>query len=391
MRVAVFCWNLSNNAAGRAFTLAEAYSTFSDVTIVGVLVSGQKLWAPAQASCVKVQIITLEKWSDFYAHAESHVKSNQFDVVHLSKARAPSMLFGALSRRYSPGKIFIDIDDDELAFFDENQRKHVHPYVLDDYYYTEASQKYIEYFDGITTCNEALQKKHGGEIIGHVRNSDAYDKARLNRSRTRANLLIDPLDRVVVFLGTPRLHKGLVETAKAIQELNRNDIVFLIVGSFEDDNLKNDLLQIAGVRYIFLEDCKLERAPDILVAGDLCVFAQDIYSPIASVQTPAKISDAFAAGIPVISTVTPAISGIWKTGAIYRTTTHTISNAIATVLSNDSVRNALIRKSNAYFNKNLSIESARLVINKMLKTWALSVKDSTEIVHKLGWVLQDRR
>ena len=43
---------------------------------------------------------------------------------------------------------------------------------------------------------------------------------------------IAPHQKVVVFLGTPREHKGLLDVALALQSLARDDLVFVAEGGY---------------------------------------------------------------------------------------------------------------------------------------------------------------
>ncbi len=87
-------------------------------------------------------------------------------------------------------------------------------------------------FDGLTVANSALQQRYGGEVIRHARDEKLYVFSPGLREKSRQKFGIAQERKVVLFFGTPRGHKGLVKTAKAIATLRNLEILFVIVGDF---------------------------------------------------------------------------------------------------------------------------------------------------------------
>jgi hypothetical protein len=72
---------------------------------------------------------------------------------------------------------------------------------------------------GLSVANRALQQHHGGVILRHARDPAQFQPSAARRQGARTRWQIAPEQQVVLFLGTPRRHKGLLETAQALSSL----------------------------------------------------------------------------------------------------------------------------------------------------------------------------
>lgn len=343
--VAVCAWELAHNAAGRAYTLATIYETFAHVEIIGSLFPsfGREIWEPIRDTPIAKHSFIVEDESKFLEQAIQLVATHPYDIVHLSKPRAPNIFFGILYKLFWDAKVLMDIDDEELAFVREEA-----PISIDDYIkqhgklpelknlagkeWTRLAVGLAKEFDGVTVCNTALQQRYGVEIIRHARDEKLFKPSPELKRKSRDKYGIPQDKKVVLFFGTPREHKGLVETAQAIAGLNRADVIFCIVGTFKDEKLKQRLMAVEGCNFVFLPNQPITDAPEILSIADCCVLLQDTKSTAAQYQTPAKLSDALAMGIPVLASITPALEEYVQLGAIQKTSIQELKQNIAQVL-----------------------------------------------------------
>lgn len=341
MRVAVCGWELSHNAAGRVHTLAKLYETFAEVEIIGSIFShyGKSLWGPVRGTQIPVHSFLVEREEDFLKQALELVVAHPYDIVHLSKPRAPNLFIGALYKLLWGAQVIMDIDDEELSFIDDGEAIGIDDYFrdhgslpplkhLDGQDWTRLAVGLAQAFDGLTVSNPALQKKYGGEIVRHARDERLFQPSPRRKRASREALGIPQGKKVVIFLGTPRPHKGLLETAEALRSLKRGDLVFAIIGDFQDASFKQRLLEKTGVDYFFLENQPFEKVPDLLAAGDFCVLLQDPASPVARFQVPAKLSCALAMGLAVFASDVPPLSDIAALGAITPATPDSLAQAL---------------------------------------------------------------
>jgi GT2 family glycosyltransferase/glycosyltransferase involved in cell wall biosynthesis len=350
LRVAVCGWELSHNAAGRSYTLAKLYETFADVEIIGCILSkyGKDLWKPIQGTATPVHCFVVEQETHFLEQALALVVAHPYDVVHLSKPRAPNIFIGVLYKLLWGARVIVDIDDEELCFVGFDDAISLDDYLkahrrlppqknLDGPDWTRLAVGLARVFDGVTVSNPALQKKYGGEIVRHARDEGLFKPSPQRKRESREALGIPECKKVVLFFGTPRTHKGLLETADAIRSLDRNDVVFAIVGDFQGSALKEQLLKKTGVDYYFLGSRPFDKIPDVVAAGDYCVLLQDPGSPVAQFQVPAKLSDALGMGLVVFASDLPPLSDLAAQGALVTVTRDGLARALAEAIQDESL------------------------------------------------------
>jgi len=368
-KVVVIGWDLAHNAAGRAHTLALIYQEFADVEIIGTTFpkNGHEIWAPIRESSIKITSITLEDSKNDYKKLLNAVLDNPSDIVHLSKPRISNILVGILYKKIWDAKVIIDIDDEELAFVDAKK-----PLALADYIkkydttppladfagreWTRIAVGIVKSFDGVTVANEALRSRYGGVVVRHARAQVIPERSNLSKSYARAHFGIPAQKKVIIFFGTARPHKGLVEIAKAIVETQRDDLLFLVVGDFPDQSFLTELKNITACPYIFLGIQKIESIPLIMSCADYCILFQNESSDIAQYQTPAKLSDALAQGIPILANRFPAMEILFDAGAAIEAQGN-LSDNINHMIENPRLIESLKDRSADLFNREFSLEA----------------------------------
>lgn len=379
---AVVCgWELAHNAAGRVHTIAEIYREITnDVQIIGSIFPrwGREVWTPIRDSLVPVHSFVVELPDRFIEQAMTLVAAHPADVVHLIKPRAPNIFFGIFYKLFWGSKVIVDIDEEELVFVKGDTPLTVAEYLkeyselppldlLTDNHWTRISVGLAREFDAITVSNTALQGRYGGTVIGHARDPRILKPSPELRQKSRAALGVQPHQKVVLFSGTPRPHKGLLEVAQAIKAGKRDDIIFMVAGSFGEKHmaLKDKLEAVTGVNYLFLENQPFSALANTLAVADCCVFLQDTSHPRSTYQIPAKLSDALAMKVPVIVSETKALEGPIAAGAVIPTTASNLHYTLATVLQSSNPEQIDIGR--RYFDEHLSLfpsaEKMQIVIS----------------------------
>lgn len=351
--VAVCGWDLAHNAAGRVYTLATIYETFAQVEIIGslFLCFGREIWEPIRDTQIAKYTFVVEDESKFIEQAIQLIAAHPYDIVHLSKPRAPNIFFGILYKLLWGAKVLMDIDDEELAFVGAET-----PISIDDYIqqhgnlpelnnlagkdWTRLAVGLAKEFDGLTVCNAALQQRYGGEIIRHARNEKFFKPSPELKRQSREKYGIPQDAKVVLFFGTPREHKGLIETAQVIASLKRPDVIYCIVGSFSDESLKQRLLEVKGCNYKFLPNQSISKTSEILATADCCVLLQDTNSTAAQFQTPAKLSDALAMGLRVLTNSTDDLKEYCDAGMVEKVDVKNLGPKLALTLEHCDAPNS---------------------------------------------------
>jgi GT2 family glycosyltransferase/glycosyltransferase involved in cell wall biosynthesis len=320
-QVVVAAAELSHNAAGRAFTLAQLYQHLGHpVALLGSHFPqwGRELWPPIQTAVTKAQLpvhtFVAEHEPRYVEQAFELVLQHPADLVHLSKPRLPAVVIGLLYKLLWGAAVLVDIDDEELCFVGEREpitldglKRLYHglpePRELMGPLWTRLAVDLAQRFDGITTANGPLQQRYGGTLIPHARDPEQLRPATAAEKVVARQRFGVPLAaRVVLFFGTPKRHKGLLPLAEAVAQLPQALQPLLVVaGGFapEDAELQQHLeALLPAQRLVLLGHQPFEQAAQVLALADLVVLLSE--GEVAAFQSPAKLSDALAMGLPVL-------------------------------------------------------------------------------------------
>lgn len=369
--VAVCGWDLSHNAAGRVLALTELYQHLNySPAIIGCIIDEnlkrpKSLWEPMQLADFPCQYITVHNAYDLLNKAIDFVSQNPFDIIHLSKPRLPNIIIGRLYELIWDAQVIMDIDDEEQGFTG-SQAKKTRPldkptkqslaHIRSEYWLAK-SVSLAAWFETRTVSNQALQSKYGGVIIPHVRNADSFVPSQALTAKMRGHFGIATNKKVVLFFGTPKPHKGLIETAQAIASLNRTDVLFLIIGDFIDTSFEKALRSIPYVDFYFLPNQPYHRIDEFVAMGDICVILQDSSSLISQYQLPAKLVDALAMGLTVISSRTQALLPLIEEGVIIESTEQKLAKTLSRLLDTEIESNKVLKPERYYFLNKLSTQS----------------------------------
>ncbi len=393
-------WNLAQNAAGRVITLAQIYQPLATVEIIGCFFPkwGYEVWQPIRSQPIPVHSIAIKDESQFIQQATELVLRHPCDVLHLSKPRAPNILIGLLYKLIWKARVIVDIDDEELAFVSATEPIALNAYLkahtnlpelrdLTSETWTRIAVGLASAFDGVTVANLALQQRYGGTIVRHARDEKLFVPTAARRQQNRTKLNIPESEKVVLFLGTPRQHKGLLDTARAIASLKRQDVRLVIVGDFpkETQTLKAEIQALPNLKAQFLGNQALDTVPDIVSVGDVCMLLHDSASLAAQFQTPAKLSDALAMGLTVLAEITPGLADLAEQGAFRPVTRTTLASELKKALSETTT----VNRSHPVFVTHLSMDANRAALAQWLSATRPSMAgqlnaDLRTLTHKLS-------
>ncbi|MEO6629394.1 MAG: glycosyltransferase, partial [Aquihabitans sp.] len=326
-RVAVIAWDVGHNPLGRANIMAEILARRFDVELWGAQFEryGSRVWAPLRDTPIPINVFPGRPFPDHLAVMEHVASQIDADAIWVSKPRLPSYLLGALAKEHRNRPLVLDVDDHELAFFGEDEgidmdslRARRGDPKLDlpfERLWTQACDPLIASADQVTVSNVALQQRYGGLIVPHARDENLFDPARFDRDEVRARLGVSPQTRLLLFGGTPRVHKGVVEVLKALEELGDERYRVLMFGTRELDELRPQIGDLARWA-MALPYQPFRELPSILAAADLACVLQDGAHPVARYQMPAKVTDALAMGVPCLVSPVPPLQPLIDEGVL---------------------------------------------------------------------------
>jgi len=312
VKISVLAFDLSDNATGRADLLARLLAPRWEVEVVGPRF-GTAVWRPAIGGTVSHRALAVDGarryprfarlWRDLLARADG-------DVLYASKPRPTSYGAALLARRQRRRPLLLDIDDWEVGFFRRagawgtlgralNLRN---PNGLP---WTWLMERLAGRADGLTVASRFLQRRFGGTLITHVRDTEAWDPVRYDRAEARARLGVGA-ERVVMFLGTPRGHKGVDDLVEAVGELGAGVRLVLVGADLEGEAARRWAAR-PWVRLV--GEIAFDDVPRYLVAADAVAVPQRATSDTVG-QVPAKIFDAMALARPIVSTAVSMIPEI---------------------------------------------------------------------------------
>jgi glycosyltransferase involved in cell wall biosynthesis len=310
VKISILAFDLSDNATGRADLLARLLAPRWEVEVVGPRF-GDAVWQPAQGGPVAHHAVVVggarryprfaRLWRELLARADG-------DVLYASKPRATSYGTALLARRRRP--LLLDIDDWEVGFFRRAGAWGTLGRALNlgnpnGLPWTWLMERLVGSADAITVASRFLQRRFGGTLIPHARDTEAWDPARYDRAQARARLGVGT-ERVVMFLGTPRGHKGVDDLVEAVGALG-GDVRLVLVGADPDGDAGRRWAARSWVRVV--GEIPFDDVPRYLVAADAVAVPQRATTDTVG-QVPAKIFDAMALALPIVSSAVSMIPEI---------------------------------------------------------------------------------
>ena len=299
MKVSVLAFDLSDNATGRADLLARLLAPRYAVEVVGPRF-GTEIWPPARGGGILYRTLPGARYPRFAARAGELARLADGDVLLASKPRPTSFGVALLARRQRRRPLLLDIDDWELGFFYRSglwgrvgrALNLGNPNGLP---WTWAMERLVGRADAVTVASRFLERRFGGTLVPHVRDTDAWDPARFDAAAVRAALGVGD-SKVVMFLGTPRGHKGVDDLVAAMEGVAAR---LVIVGAEPDGATWRRWAGRAGV--IVHGPVPFDDVPRYLAAADVVAVPQRATSDTVG-QLPAKLFDAMTMARPIVST-----------------------------------------------------------------------------------------
>ncbi|MEA3165806.1 MAG: hypothetical protein QOJ26_672 [Thermoplasmata archaeon] len=323
--ITVLTPDVSQNGLGRADVLARLLAPTHKVTIVGPQY-GDGVWAPLRGQAgAPVRAIPMARAGLKGSRAawEELRQAIDGDLAYVSKPFAT--LVSAARRAPGGVPVALDIDDWEwgslrawragmrprdraLAFARDLRSRH-HRTTWNAWagdHWARSGRR----FAFRTVSNAFLQRRFGGSILVHARDTDAFDPALFDPARERQRLGLDGQGTVVMFLGTPRAFKGLEALAGAVRSLP--SCTLAIVGA-DDTPLgrayQAKLREIGGDSVRFFPPQPFADAARTIAAADIMAIPQSD-TPATRAQLPAKLFDAMAMAKPIVASAVSDIPAI---------------------------------------------------------------------------------
>lgn len=313
--VLIITWDVGHNCLGRSYMLAEVVERIARHSLlVGFQFPkyGSNVWEPVREGRLPVVTLPGSNLPEFHQSLERISARIKPDIVIACKPRLPSVALGMMIKEKWGCPLIIDVDDHELSFFKNQDELNAQDLlslpageianVTEPYaeLWTRFTESLCKVADGIIVSNVALQKKFGGIIVPHVRDENRFDPSKYDKLKIRSQYGVPVDAKVVLFFGTPRVHKGINILAEAVSKVADLDFRLVLVGTPTDKSVYAQLDRLAMGRIIYLPNQPFTAIPEILAMADIVCLPQDEEHAISKFQLPAKAIDAVAMGIPLL-------------------------------------------------------------------------------------------
>jgi len=303
VKISVLCFDVSDNAAGRADLLARLLEPLGSVEVIGPR-TGQGVWEPVASGPVRYHSVESRRMPGFLRTMSELARRADGDLIVASKTKLGSAGVGYLKRLRDRQPLLLDIDDWEVGFhlrsgFWGTLGRAVNLGNAAGLPWTWLCERLTGLADGITVASRFLQQRFGGSLITHVRDTDAWKPGCADPAEGRRRLGLTS-EGLVMFLGTPRGYKGLEDLARAIASLARPNVSLAVIGASPDSAAGRQIVRLCP-RATLVPWVPFDQIPAFLAAADVVAVPQRS-TPDTLGQVPAKIFDAMALGRPVVST-----------------------------------------------------------------------------------------
>jgi glycosyltransferase involved in cell wall biosynthesis len=306
MKICLICFDLSNNSLGRTALLASALSKQHQVEIIGTSKNGD-IWYPMRHIKIPIRVYPWGRYPFFISTIRKMLRDMDADVFIACKLRPTS--FGiALLKKWLTGKpVIVDIDDWEAGFYYSANfwglvgrfLNFSNPNGLPHTWFMEHL---VGFADSVIVSNQFLQKRFPftGCMIPHCRDTSLLDPDKFDVVEIKKSLGLEG-KRVVMFLGTPRTHKGIDDLIRAVESLDDPNIRLVFIGAEPSFDPQKGKSPAAQEKVMVFPKIPFDQLPRHLAAADILMVPQRDTTDTQG-QIPAKIFDAMSMAIPVITT-----------------------------------------------------------------------------------------
>lgn len=315
-RMTIVSWDVCRNHFSKAYNLAECLDDPDRVHLLGFRFFDEPVFPPYADAQPAFRTTYLDGgelpgWGRSLARAVAAVDG---EVVYAVKPRLPSLGVALLANHLNGTPVVLEMNDLEsvvttprsgqrsttLSFADVDPAD---PDLANPYgdTWTALMEGVAARIPHRVTHNRNLDDYFGGgaHIVRNLKDETWFDPSRWDRDAIRAELGFGPGERVLLFGGMVRKHKGVFQFAELLEKAGPQ-YRLLVVGSRTTPDQRR-LADTAGDRVTILPPAGRNEMARINMASDAVVLWLDPAVPASHYQMPYKLTDALAMRVPVIA------------------------------------------------------------------------------------------
>jgi len=309
VKITILTFDVSDNATGRADLLARLLAPRYRVTVVGPQF-GPRPWGPVTGGTIEYRAVPAHRYPAFVGDVRALLDRIDGDVLYASKPRPSSYGLALLARRRRRRPLLLDVDDWELGFYYRSGAwgrlgRALNLANPNGLAWTWLCERLIPAADALTVASRFLERRFGGTLLPHVRDTDTWNPERYDPAAVRSALGFGRAP-LVMFLGTPRAYKGVDDLVEAVARLGGH-VALALVGVTPHSDAARRWGAWPFVRLV--GEVRFDDVPRYLIAADVVVVPQRATTDTVG-QVPAKLFDAMALGRPIVATTVSMIPEI---------------------------------------------------------------------------------
>ena len=375
-KVSVLSWDMSRNHFAKAFCVADALSRHVEVELISFRFFEEEMFRPLAEvkPSFKTRYLEGKDFPDFFDNFARGVDAITGDAIYAVKPRLTSFGMGLLANYHTGKPLMLECNDLETVVGSAKATDAHASRPLEAV--LEAGTKaavphdlvWSQVLDPLVTeipvtfthnINLNIHYRKRSLYMRNIKDDALYDPARYDRDRIRRELGFGPQDRVILFGGLVRKHKGIFELIDLLDRLNDPRYKLLVVGSRETPDLRK-LGQQHRESIVILPPQSPERMAEINLAADLVILWFDPAVPAGNYQSPYKMSDALAMGPSIIGSPTSDLADFARRRLLWNVAFGDSEGLVAKIheiFADPAERQARQARARAFFQREFSYKS----------------------------------
>ena len=316
-KVTVLVWDLCRNHFSKAFAVAEALSAEYQVELIAFDFFGEGVFAPLSnvSPPFETRYFNGSCFPDFFSEIDKALEAISGDMIYVVKPRMPSFGLAMIANARYGIPFSLEVNDLEAVVSNPNshdtvKRKDLYQIAADDDdlkcpfsdSWSQLMEPFISQVPVLVTHNANLDHHYGDYALRmrNIKDETVYDPLMYCRESIRSELGFAQEDRVILFGGLLRKHKGIFQLVGLLNKLNDSRYKLLFVGSRQTPDERR-FLEAHSDQVVHLGPRSRDQMAKINLAADVVVLWLDPSVSASHYQFPYKATDAFAMQTPVIA------------------------------------------------------------------------------------------
>lgn len=316
-KVTILSWDLCRNHFSKPFALAEALSRDYEVQLVSFRFFEEPIFPPLEGVEPPFETIYLPggEFPGFFKSMKQAIDAIDGEVIYVVKPRLPSLGLALLINQVKGTPVILEINDletvvsspkeeDRHAETPLDQMRGAHKELISPYsdLWSRLMDPVAKSVPTLVTHNKNIDEHFGGRCLymRNLKDEAVHDPDQYDRDAVRSDLGFQSDDRVILFGGLLRKHKGIFELVELVERLDDPRYKLLFVGSRTTPDQKR-LLDQFGDQVRVLPPQGREEMAQINYAADLVILWLNPEVAASHYQMPYKATDAFAMGPTIIA------------------------------------------------------------------------------------------